>query len=373
MSTARFPRPGLVVVKIGSSSLRGADGRFDRGRVDALCDQVARLRAAGTAAVVVTSGAVAAGLGEFGLAARPTDTATLQATAAAGQGALVHAYRESLAARGLVGAQLLLSQDDFVVRRRYLNARTALRRLLELGAVPVINENDAIATEELTYGDNDHLAALVCSMLGADLLVMLSDVAGLLDRPPSEPGAALIPRVDDPGAVDLARIGGAGSSVGSGGMRTKLGSAQVATRTGAHAVVADARRPDVVVDAVAGAEVGTWFVARPVRMEARRVWLAFALRTRGRIDVDEGAVRVLRRGGASLLGVGVTGCEGSFAAGDAVEVAGPDGAVVARGIAAYDAADVARLAGRSTEAAVAELGPGYGREVIHRDDLAVLD
>ena len=370
---ARFPRPALLVVKIGSSSLRGDDGRFDRARVDVLCDQVARLRAEGTDVVVVTSGAVAAGLGELGFARRPTDTASLQATAAAGQGALVHAYREALAARGLVGAQLLLSQDDFVVRRRYLNARTALRRLLELGAVPVINENDAIATEELVYGDNDHLAALVASMLGADLLLMLSDVEGLLDRPPSEPGAVLVERVDDPGTVDLARIGGSGSNVGSGGMRTKLGSAQVATRTGAHVVIADARRPDVVVDAAAGRPVGTWFVARPGRMEARRLWIAFVLRTHGRISVDEGAVRVLRRGGASLLGVGVTGCDGAFAAGDAVEVVGPDGAVVARGLAAYDAADVTRLAGLSTEAAVAGLGPAFGREVVHRDDLVVLD
>lgn len=373
MTTPRFARPSLVVVKIGSSSLRGADDRFDPGRVAALCDQVARVRAHGTHAVVVTSGAVAAGLDEFDLVRRPTDTPTLQATAAAGQGVLVQAYREALATHGLVGAQLLLSQDDFIVRRRYLNARTALRRLLELGAVPVINENDAIATEELVYGDNDHLAALVASMLGADLLVMLSDVAGLLDRPPHEPGATLIPRVDDPSTIDLQRIGGAGSNVGSGGMRTKLGSAQVATRTGTQAVIADARRPDVLVDVTAGAEVGTWFVARGQRMDARRLWIAFALRTHGRIAVDAGAVRVLRAGSASLLGVGVTGCEGAFVAGDAVDVIGPDGRIVARGLSAYDAADVSRLAGMSSESAAATLGPAYGREVIHRDDLVVLD
>jgi glutamate 5-kinase len=373
VTAPRFPRPALAVVKIGSSSLRGPDGRFDPGRVAALCDQVARVRAAGTRVVVVTSGAVAAGLDAFGLARRPADTPTLQATAAAGQGILVHAYREALAAHGLVGAQLLLSQDDFIGRRRYLNARTALRRLLELGAVPVINENDAIATEELVYGDNDHLAALVASMLGADLLVMLSDVEGLLDRPPSQPGATLVPRVDDPGAVDLERIGGAGSNVGSGGMRTKLGSAQVATRTGTQTVIADARRPDVLVEVAEGAEVGTWFVARGQRMDARRLWIAFALRGHGRIAVDAGAVRVLRAGSASLLAVGVTGCEGTFAAGDAVEVVGPDGRVMARGLSAYDAVDVARLAGMGTEAAVATLGPAFGREVIHRDDLVVLD
>jgi len=362
--SARFPRPALVVVKVGSSSLRDDAGHLDHAQVRALAGQVVALRRQGVQVVVVSSGAVAAGMGLLGLARRPTDTPTLQAAAAAGQGELMRAYQQVLSEHGLTGAQLLLSQDDFVVRRRYLNARTALRRLVELGAVPIINENDAIATDELTYGDNDHLAALVASMLGAQLLIMLSDVEGMLDRPPSEPGATLVPTVADPGDVDLSRIGGIGSVVGSGGMRTKLGAAQVAVRSGMHAVIAHARRPDVIIDVADGAEVGTWFVAREGRMEARRLWIAFALRLRGRVHVDAGAVRVLRAGAASLLGVGVTGCDGDFAAGDAVEVVGPDGAVVARGLVAYDAADVARLAGLATAA--------YGREVIHRDDLAVL-
>jgi glutamate 5-kinase len=368
---SRFAPPELVVVKVGSSSLRDVDGRLDHAQVAALSSQVARLHASGARVVVVSSGAVAAGMGQLGLVRRPTDTPTLQAAAAVGQGALVHAYRQVLSEHGVVGAQLLLSQDDFVIRRRYLNARTSLQRLLELGAVPIINENDAIATEELTYGDNDHLAALVTSMLGADLLVMLSDVEGMLDRPPSDPAARLIARVDDPDSVDLGRIGGAGSNVGSGGMRTKIGAAQVAVRTGSHVVIAHARRTDVICDAAAGVEVGTWFVARPGRMDARRLWIAFALSVRGRISVDAGAARVLAGGSASLLGVGVTGCEGTFHAGEAVEVVGPDGATIARGLVAYDAADVVRLAGRSSEAAVAEFGSGFGREVIHRDDLVV--
>jgi glutamate 5-kinase len=367
----RFATPELVVVKVGSSSLRDADGRLDVAQVANLAGQVAQLHADGVRVVVVSSGAVAAGMGQLGLTRRPTDTPTLQAAAAVGQGALVHAYRQVLSEHGVVGAQLLLSQDDFVIRRRYLNARTSLQRLLELGAVPIINENDAIATEELTYGDNDHLAALVASMLGAGLLVMLSDVDGMLDRPPSDPSAQLIARIDDPDSVDVARIGGAGSNVGSGGMRTKIGAAQVAVRTGSDVVIAHARRPAVVVDAVAGVEVGTWFVARPGRMDARRLWIAFALSVRGRIHVDAGAVRVLTGGSASLLGVGVTGCDGAFLAGDAVEVIGPDGAVVARGLVAYEASDVSRLAGRSTEAAIAEFGSAFGREVIHRDDLVV--
>ncbi len=371
--SARFATPALVVVKVGSSSLRDAAGHLDREQVRTLAAQVVALRSEGVQVVVVSSGAVAAGMGLLGIGRRPTDTPTLQAAAAAGQGALIHAYQQVLGEHGLTGAQLLLSQDDFVVRRRYLNARTALRRLVELGAVPIINENDAIATEELTYGDNDHLAALVASMLGAQLLVMLSDVEGMLDRPPTEEGAALISTVADPGDVDLARIGGIGSAVGSGGMRTKIGAAQVAVRSGMHVVIANARRPDVIVDAVHGVEVGTWFVARSTRMEARRLWIAFALRVHGKVHVDEGAVRVLRGGSASLLGVGVTGCEGNFTVGDAIEVVGPDGAVVARGLVAYDAADVTRLAGLASDVAVAQLGAGYGREVVHRDDLVVLD
>jgi glutamate 5-kinase len=200
---------------------------------------------------------------------------------------------------------------------------------------------------------------------------MLSDVEGMLDRPPTDPEARLIGRIDDPDSIDVARIGGTGSNVGSGGMRTKIGAAQVAVRTGSDVVIADARRPAVVVDAVAGVEVGTWFVAQPGRMDARRLWIAFALSVRGRIHIDAGAVRVLTGGSASLLGVGVTGCDGTFHAGDAVEVVAPDGAVIARGIVAYESADVSRVAGRSTEAAIAEFGSGFGREVIHRDDLVV--
>ena len=370
---ARFDAPALAVVKVGSSSLRDATGHLDHAQVRSLATQVVALRREGVQVVVVSSGAVAAGMGLLGLGRRPTDTPTLQAAAAAGQGALIHAYQQVLGEYGFAGAQLLLSQDDFVVRRRYLNARTALRRLVELGAVPIINENDAIATDELTYGDNDHLAALVASMLGAQLLVMLSDVEGMLDRPPSDPGATLITTVEDPGDIDLARIGGTGSVVGSGGMRTKIGAAQVAVRSGMHVVIADARRPDVVVDAVHGVQVGTWFVARTSRMEARRLWIAFALRVHGRVHIDEGAARVLRGASASLLSVGVTDCDGAFSAGDAVEVVGPDGTVVARGLVAYDTADVSRLVGLPSDVAVAKYGAGFGREVIHRDDLVVLD
>ena len=373
MTRPRFDRPRLAVVKIGSSSLRGPDGRLDRPQVRRFAEQLVEARQAGTQIVVVSSGAVAAGMGLLGLERRPVDLATLQACAAVGQGELIQEYQGVLAAHGLTGAQVLLSQDDFVRRSRYLNARTALRRLLELGAMPVTNENDAVATEELSYGDNDHLGALVASMLEARLLVLLSDVPGLYEADPrSTPDAALVERVDDIDGLDLAAIGGVGSHVGSGGMRTKVESARVAVRSAAHAVVADARRPDVLAEVLAGEPVGTWFVAQDQRLDARRLWIGFALATHGRIHVDAGAADALRRRGTSLLSVGVTRADGRFAAGDAVEVVDPDGRVLARGLSNYDVADVARIAGRSTAAAAEAFGAGYAREVIHRDDLVVL-
>ncbi|MFA9446528.1 glutamate 5-kinase [Egicoccus sp. AB-alg6-2] len=369
----RFERPRLAVVKVGSSSLRGPDGRLDRAQVAAVAEQLVAAQEAGTQVVLVSSGAVAAGMGLLGLERRPTDLPTLQACAAVGQGELIHEYQQVLARHDRAAAQILLSQDDFVRRARYLNARTTLRRLLELGAMPVINENDAVATEELSYGDNDHLAALVASMLEAQLLVLLSDVDGLFDGDPrvsSEVG--LIARVDDVDALDDASIGGVGSYVGSGGMRTKVGSARVAVRSAAHAVVANARRPDVLADVLDGRDVGTWFVAQEQRLEARRLWIGFALRVHGQISVNEGAVHALRVGGASLLSVGVVHADGDFAVGDAVEVLGPDGRVVARGLSNYAVTDLRRIAGRSTSAAAEAFGSGFAREVVHRDDLVLL-
>ncbi|MEX0868045.1 MAG: glutamate 5-kinase [Nitriliruptoraceae bacterium] len=370
--TARFAPPRLAVVKIGSSSLRRDDGRLDRDMVVNLADQVLQVRDAGTEVVLVSSGAVAAGMGLLGLERRPTDLPTLQAAAAVGQGELIQAYQSVLEAHGHPAAQILMSQDDFIRRSRYLNARTTIRRLVDLGAVPIINENDAIANEELAYGDNDHLAALVASMLDAQVLVLLSDVDGLYDTDPrGNADARLIGRVDDIDALDVAGIGGVGSFVGSGGMRTKVDAARVAVRSAAHAVIAHARRERVLPEVLAGADIGTWFVAQPTRLEARRLWIGFALNTHGRIHVDAGAAAALRSNGVSLLSVGVTGADGTFDAGDAVEVVGPDGAVVARGITNYGADAIALIAGRSTASAAAEFGAGYAREVIHRDDLVV--
>jgi glutamate 5-kinase len=371
-TSARFKQPSLVVVKIGSNSLRGQDGRLDRAQIASLSRQVAAARGRGIDVVIVSSGAVAAGMGLLGLTSRPTDLPTLQAAAAAGQGDLVHEWQARLADHDLVGAQILLTQDDFVRRHRYLNARTTLRRLLDLGAIPVINENDAVATEELELGDNDHLAALVASMLEADLLVMLSDVDGLFDGDPRiDASASMIDQVKDPSVLNGAVIGGTGSGISRGGMRTKVDAARVVVASAAHAVVANARRADVLRDVLAGEQVGTWFVAAPVRLDARRLWIGYALKAHGQLSIDAGAVTALRERGVSLLAVGITAASGSFAAGDAVDVIGPDGIIVARGLTAFDAADLGRVAGMSMAAAMDAYGPAYAREVIHRDDLAL--
>ncbi|MBY5162244.1 glutamate 5-kinase [Salsipaludibacter albus] len=364
-------RPGLVVVKVGSSSLRGPDGLLDRSVVARLGHQLARVRADGSRVVLVSSGAVSAGMGLLGLHHRPRERELLQACAAVGQAELINAYQHVFDDHGLSAAQVLLTQDDFVGRGRYLGARRTLRRLLELETIPVINENDTIAFDELAYGDNDHLAALVASMLHADLLVVLSDVDGVHDAPPGRPGARVIPRIDDPATLDDVLVGGTGSHVGSGGMRTKVDSAQVVTSSGGAVVIANAARPDVVVDAVAGRSVGTLFPARPRASDARRLWIGFALRIRGRVVVDAGAVEALTRRGTSLLPVGVVDVDGDFVAGSCVEITGPDGVAVARGLTTLAAEDLRLIAGRSTTEAREALGAGRIREVVHRDQLFV--
>jgi len=368
----RFDPPARCVVKIGSSSLRGDDGRLDRDQVANLAEQVARAHEAGTQVVVVSSGAVAAGMGMLALPERPTDLPTLQAAAAVGQGELIHIYNRHFARHGLAASQVLLTQDDFVRRARYLNARTVLAKLVELGTIPIVNENDTVATEELAYGDNDHLAALVTSMLDADLLILLSDVDGLFaDDPRTNRDARLIGRVDDIAGLE-AVVGGSGSVVGRGGMRTKVESARVAVSSKAHAVVANARRPDVLADVLAGVDVGTWFVAGERRLEARRLWIGWALTPHGRVVVDDGAAAALRDRGRSLLGVGVVSATGDFSPGDPVEVVTQGGVTVGRGLVNYATNDVVRMAGLSTAAASEHLGSGFAREVIHRDDLVVL-
>jgi glutamate 5-kinase len=356
-----------VVVKIGSSSLRSPIGHLDRGMVATLSAQLGRLRHAGSHVVLVSSGAVAAGVGPLGLGGRPMDLPGLQAAASVGQGALIHSYAEAFAREGLVVGQILLTPDDVVDRGRYLNARTTFERLLEMGAVPVVNENDTVVTDELRFGDNDRLAALVASMLDAPLLVLLSDVDGLYDDHPDTPGAALVPRVDDLDSLDARHYGSSGSAFGTGGMSSKLEAARIATLSGAHVVIANARQPDVVAAVTRGDEVGTWFPPGERKPGGRKRWIAFARLPHGRLGVDAGAVRALTERGSSLLAAGITDVAGEFGPGDAVEVAGPAGHVIARGLVAFDAESVRSLKGRST----GELDPAFRRAVIHRDSMVV--
>ena len=374
MTDGRFGRPRRVVAKVGSSSLRAADGGLDEGLVAALVDQIAALRLQGVQVVLVSSGAVAAGLGPLGLASRPLDLPTQQAAASVGQGVLMHTYQAGFARHGLACGQVLLTPGDVVDRVRYLNARHTFDRLLDLGAVPVVNENDTVATDELRFGDNDRLAALVGSMLHAELVVLLSDVDGLYpERPtPGSDRGRPLDRVDDVGVLDAQVVGPAGSDVGTGGMASKLEAARIATFSGAHAVIANARRDDVLAQVVGGASVGTWFPPSRRRPDSRKLWIAFAPIPQGRIFVDQGAVRALVDRGSSLLAAGIVDAHGTFVAGDAVDVVGPDRHVVARGLTTYSSEDVRQIRGRSTEALGAEHGVAFTREVIHRDSLVVV-
>jgi glutamate 5-kinase len=358
-----------VVAKIGSSSLTDERGVIDLGAVVKLCREVVDLRGAGHRVLIVSSGAVSAGVAALGLATRPTDIPTLQALSAAGQSRLMQVYNDILGHYGLVGAQVLLDSKSFVDRRQYLHARQTLIRLLELGCVPVVNENDAVAPNEIRFGDNDRIAALVSHLVAADVLVLLTDTPGLYSADPrTDPSARLIELVaaDDP---VLAEAGGRGSARGSGGMASKLAAARIASWSGVQAVIARASRPGVLTDAVAGAPgVGTVFLPHDRRLSARKLWIAFATDPSGTVVVDDGARRALVDRGTSLLPAGIRAVDGDFVDGDAVNVAAPDGVVFARGMAAVDAATMRTVAGRRTT----DLPPEVRHEAIHRDDLVVL-
>jgi glutamate 5-kinase len=359
-----------VVVKVGSSSLTTAAGGIDPARVRRLVDVLATARARGTEVVLVSSGAIAAGLAPLGLTRRPRALPAQQAAAAVGQGLLVHRYTEELANHGLVAGQVLLTADDMTRRSHYRNAHQTFAKLLELGVLPIVNENDTVATGEIRFGDNDRLAALVAHLVHADLLVLLSDVDGLYDGRPSAEGSRLI--ADVALTDDLARVrtGAAGAAgLGTGGMRTKLDAARIATGAGIPVVLTSA---DQAADALAAELVGTWFQAASRRRPTRQLWLAHATEPKGVLLLDQGAVRAVTERRASLLAAGLTGATGSFVAGDPVDLAGPDGVAVARGLVNFDADEIPRLVGRTSATLRRELGTAYEREVVHRDDLALL-
>lgn len=359
-----------IVVKVGSSSLTGpGGGELDLARIQRLVRVLAARQREGSQVLLVSSGAIAAGLGPLGLAKRPWDLATQQAAASVGQGALVAAYAREFATHDLTVGQVLLTADDVTRRTHYTNAKRTLERLLELGIVPIINENDTVATQEIRFGDNDRLAALVSHLVSADALVLLTDVDGLYDGPPSRPGTRRIGFVEAASDLEHIEIGGTGSSVGSGGMLTKVEAAGIANAAGVPTVLTAA---DQLGQVLHGGDVGTVFAPQRSRRTSRKLWLAHATTPRGRLLIDDGAVTAVTIRGKSLLPAGITAVEGTFAEGDAVDVCAPDGSVIARGLVNYSSAELPHLFGRTT-ADLAELhGPAYEREVIHRDDLAVL-
>jgi glutamate 5-kinase len=358
-----------AVVKVGTSSLTAESGELDDAAVVKLCADVAAARTAGHHIVLVCSGAIAAGLPALGLRDRPTDMSTLQAIAAVGQPKLMERLGAIFATHGLVAGQVLLTPHDFGQRSQYLHARETLARLLDLNVVPVVNENDTVADDEIRYGDNDRLAALVSHMIGADALVLLTDTPGLFTADPRlDAGASLIEEIVEVDAALEAAAGGSGTERGSGGMASKLAAAKIAAWSGVRAVIAAADTDDVIRAALAGEAVGTVVRPRRERLSSRKLWIAFARGAEGRIVVDDGARRALERDGRSLLPAGVKGVEGNFDAEDAVEVVDASGHPFAKGVSRYSAIRLREVAGRHT----ADLPDDLPHEVVHRDDLVVL-
>jgi glutamate 5-kinase len=360
------------VVKVGTSSITDDTGLIRGGAIVKLCDEVADLRAAGHQVVLVSSGAIAAGLPPLGLGGhkRPRDAVTLQAVSAVGQSRLMAVYDEALLSHGLLCGQVLLAPLDFVVRQQYLHARGTLGRLLELGVVPIVNENDAVADDEIRFGDNDRLAALVAHLVGAEVLVLLTDTAGLLTADPRlDADASLIEEIVAFDHQLESVAGGAGTARGSGGMASKVAAAKMAAWSGVRTVIAAADREHVLSDAVdARPGVGTIVQPRAQRLAARKLWIAFAVGSEGTITVDAGARAALQERGTSLLPAGITAVDGHFDADDAVEVAGPDGVVFAKGLARVSADHARSMAGKRTT----DLGDDAPHEVIHRDDLVLV-
>nr|WP_223832802.1 glutamate 5-kinase [Streptomyces venezuelae] len=360
-----------VVVKVGSSSLTTASGGLDADRVDALVDVLAKSRDGGLREIVlVSSGAIAAGLSPLGLVRRPKDLARQQAAASVGQGLLVARYTASFARYGVRVGQVLLTSDDMARRAHHRNASRTLDQLLAMGALPIVNENDTVATDEIRFGDNDRLAALVAHLVHADLLVLLSDVDGLYDGDPAKPGTSRIDEVRGPTDMAHVEIGSAGKAgVGTGGMVTKVEAARIAAAAGIPVVLTSASHAG---DALAGRATGTYFHRTGRRSADRLLWLQHASEPRGALTLDDGAVRAVVEGRKSLLPAGIAAVEGDFTAGDPVELRDAAGRAVARGLVNFDAKEIPLLIGRSTRDLAKELGPAYEREVVHRDDLVLL-
>jgi glutamate 5-kinase len=364
-------RAKRVVVKVGSSSLTTRQGGIDETRLVELVEVIAARISQDVEVVLVSSGAIAAGLAPLGLQGRPTDLATQQAAASVGQSLLVSQYSAAFAAHNITVGQVLLTAADVIRRAQYRNAQRGLQRLLELGVLPIVNENDTVATDEIRFGDNDRLAALVAHVVQADALFLFSDVDGLYNDAPSNAGAQLISQVNDFSELADVVIGGTGAAgVGLGGMATKVKAAQIATAAGIPVVLTATQNAGA---ALAGENLGTYFAPAVDRLPTRLLWLMHATTSLGSVTLDAGAVAAVINRRMSLLPAGITALEGNFVAGDAIDVLDQAGNAVARGIVSFDATELPALLGKKTSEISAELGASFDREVIHRDDLVVID
>lgn len=357
-----------IVIKIGSSSLTDDSGRIKTDMIRSVAQQIAQVRQLGHEVVLVTSGAVAAGVAGLSLASRPSDVGTLQALSAVGQPLLMAAYNDELSSHGLIPAQVLLVPFDFVDRTQYLHARATIEKLLELGCIPIVNENDAVANDEIRYGDNDHLSALLSHLVSADVLVLLTDTDGLYTADPrTNPEATIVPVVQADDPLLAVTTTGAGTARGSGGMASKLAAARIASWSGVTAVIASGQRGDAVVAAVGGEEVGTRFLPHDRQLSSRKLWIAFASEISGVVVIDDGARDAVVSKGTSLLPAGVVQVTGNFDVGATIEVMDTRGVVIGRGMAAMSSQQAEHTRGKRTSE-VASLGVS---EVVHRDDLVV--
>jgi glutamate 5-kinase len=376
MKARREPTPmnevRRMVVKVGSAIITEKSGRVSRSKASTLVAQLAGARDRGIDVALVSSGAIASGMGKMRITERPRDTEALQALAAVGQGLLINMYSELFEASGVTVGQVLLTQSDMNHRRQYLNARHTLERLFGMGVVPVINENDTVASEEITFGENDLLAALVAALVRADVLVLLTDTGGLHTADPRKyERALLIERVESITDEIEQLAGGAGDELGSGGMSSKVQAAKVAVSAGVPVIIADGRRPRVISDILEGKKVGTRFEAAG-GITSRKHWIGYAKEATGRLAVDAGAAHAIAVGGKSLLPAGVVGVEGEFGIGDCVEIIDPLGRVVARGLAGYDASEAKKIMGKRS-AQVRDVLGEKGEPIVHRDSLVVFE
>jgi glutamate 5-kinase len=362
------------IVKVGSRSLTGDDGLLDQAQVANLARQLIMLVEMGKRVVLVSSGAVASGVGKLGLASRPSDLATLQAVAAIGQTHLIHVYEQTFAKHGRLAAQVLLTASELDDRVAYLNVRNTLRRLLELGAIPIINENDTVAVDELktTFGDNDRLAGMVAGLLEGSLLVILSDVQGLYDRDPSDPNARVVPTVEriDESIEEMVRDRKTGIS--KGGMASKLATAKFVTNSGQSVIIGWGRGPDVLVQLARGESIGTLFVPQSKAISPRKRWIGFSAQPSGQLSVDQGAARAMCEDGRSLLAIGIKTVEGDFGKGDVVSIINEHATEIARGLINYNATQVKQIRGCRSDRIEQILGQCPYEEVIHRDNLAIV-